>query len=378
MNSGTTPARALRDLLISLFAENELRRFVNDYYADVTHHIPTSGALADIVTCIVGVLTRNGHLNSVLFRNIRSERPHCAEAIARCAVACSSLGSAHLLVTPTSHAPDPARPHTLINPFQPGGALPTDHSTYVRRGCDAALLHALLGGSRRISIEGECEIGKTSLIVRVLADLGDRRDSTSYIDLQGLRIDTLRSFYDDFFAALSDQLDLRIESWNALEQTLRGQNNGSILAIDEWGYICSAETVAITRSLLPALHRLTGPPNPYIQLILCSPVSPVTLLQKRELDLQNEKYFRGWTSIQVGPLEPDQLEHLFSLLPPRSRRLCGAHKDLLARRTRCRPRVLQQICADLHHAETTSAISDEALLRLIHEYYSPEDARARR
>ncbi|UCC31481.1 MAG: AAA-like domain-containing protein [Phycisphaerales bacterium] len=105
---------------------------------------------------------------------------------------------------------------------QPGGALPVESPYYVTRDADRRVL-ASVGRERGLgAIRAPRQSGKTSLILRICADLGRGGDFTiAFLDCQLLDLQELASVNDLWCALaqmISDQLDLAPldeTSWNS-------------------------------------------------------------------------------------------------------------------------------------------------------------------
>lgn len=89
--------------------------------------------------------------------------------------------------------------------FQAGGALPVDHPTYVVRQADHEALRAALDGEY-LHIIAPRQIGKTSLLKRLSARLGETGWRCAYMDLATLMDFTKLAWYAELGKALARDL----------------------------------------------------------------------------------------------------------------------------------------------------------------------------
>lgn len=241
------------------------------------------------------------------------------------------------------------------NPFHPGGSLEPGHPTYVLRPCDAELT-AALGSASLLAVEGEYQIGKSSLLLAAHAALG-RTQLASYIDLSGLRVDDTAVFHKSLFRLLSRKLDKKIEDWPDIEDEALRQPVA--LLFDEFGHI----TAPVAESLVPSLYHLASDPRNKVQVVVCLPEASIKDFLK-SIGVENAKYRQGWRQIKVGRLDDAGLDHLLSLLPERSSRLARAEREGIGRLSGHHPRAIQGLCSRLFDADA-SKLPDGALLGLI-------------
>ena len=104
--------------------------------------------------------------------------------------------------------------------FQAGGALPADHPTYVERQADHDALHAALNGEY-LHVIAPRQVGKTALLKRLAACLGEMGWRCAYADLSSLMDLSKKTWYAElgivlahsltpsYIPALANQVDLR-------------------------------------------------------------------------------------------------------------------------------------------------------------------------
>jgi hypothetical protein len=93
----------------------------------------------------------------------------------------------------------------------PGGTLDVEDPWYVERASDKKAIEAIRQTGKTISIKGPRQIGKSSLLVRIVAEAIGREKRAALVDLQLFGADALGSaecFFRYFAAAIADQLEL--------------------------------------------------------------------------------------------------------------------------------------------------------------------------
>jgi hypothetical protein len=123
--------------------------------------------------------------------------------------------------------------------FQAGGALPADHTTYVERRADHDALRAVLDGEY-LHVIAPRQVGKTSLLKRLAARLGEMGWRCAYVDLSTLMDFPKPSWYTELgkvlahsltpgqTPTLSNQVDLRCY---LLDQALPWLNSQPCIAL---------------------------------------------------------------------------------------------------------------------------------------------------
>ena len=244
---------------------------------------------------------------------------------------------------------DDGKATTPRNPFYPGGTLPAGHPTYVVRTCDAALAAALQSKSL-ITVEGGFSTGKSSLVLKVRAELA-AINRVCYIDLQDSRKDDEHVFMRFFFDELTEQLHRNVENWRHLDE---GARHPLLLIIDELGCLTSR----IAPSFIPQLVQFATNRIDRVRVIVCLPVhKPNESIQKffNSLGITHDKYSSVWHPVRVPLLDNSGISQLVGLLPPRARGFAHAHIDVIASLSGGSPKAVQCLCSELCRAEATNA-----------------------
>ena len=95
--------------------------------------------------------------------------------------------------------------------FQAGGALPADHTTYVERRADHDALRAALDGEY-LHVIAPRQVGKTSLLKRLAARLGEMGWRCAYVDLSTLMDFPKPSWYTELGKALANRIIPELQS----------------------------------------------------------------------------------------------------------------------------------------------------------------------
>jgi hypothetical protein len=110
---------------------------------------------------------------------------------------------------PASPAPQPSTPAEL--PPAPGGAIDVNDPHYVARSFDQRALSEASATGRTVVLKGPRQVGKTSLLFRMIARARDSGKSVAYVDLQLFETDALRKpelFYKRFTSEIANGLDI--------------------------------------------------------------------------------------------------------------------------------------------------------------------------
>lgn len=239
------------------------------------------------------------------------------------------------------------------NPFQKRGTLKLEKPSYVERRCDHALWSAL-EGRPLVVINGDYEMGKSSLLVRTHKQLSRSR-STCYIDLQSLRTDDINAFYKRFFDLVRRQFG-KVEDWMDLADVSARQPIA--LLLDELGHL----TPDVARLFVPSLHQLAVDYVQSVRVVVCLPCSIQEFLAARGLD--NPKHKDGWFAVPVEPLSDAGVDTLLSLLPRSALKVARAHRSEIIRMSNRHPRAVQCICYELFEAARAGLPSEALLARI--------------
>ena len=263
----------------------------------------------------------------------------------------------HLLMrglTALSDAPLP----TQRNPYRPAGTLPPDHPTYVRRACDD-VLEATLRDHSTIAIEGDFEIGKSSLMMRVKTALAETH-SACYIDLSDFRDDQVVHFLDRVFDGLSRGLGRKIRDWPELDVATE---RPLALILDELAVLTNPGAVS---SLFTRLTSLVER-RPEIRILVCLAVgegNPSIREFLAHAGLSNPKHRDRWHRIEVPRFTGAEIDRLLALLPARAQDLARAHADAILTLSSGRPIAVQRLCSVLFEAAVAGR-SEAELQRLL-------------
>jgi hypothetical protein len=244
------------------------------------------------------------------------------------------------------------------NPFRKAAALPLNAPSYIERPCDSQLSTAL-ASSPLIAIHGGFELGKSSLLVRAGGLLAPARTTCS-IDLQEARTEEPTIFHDRFFERVSRKLG-PVRDWKDLEEAARKQP--AAILIDELGHLTSH----VAGQFIPSLYHLASTVD--VRIVVCLPVSIQEFLGTR--GIQNPKYARGWSGIEVTPLDEKGVDSLLNLLPANASAVAAAHRKEISAHARGMPQLLQILCYDLFDADRSGA-SQEVLTTIVRQWVAQQ------
>jgi nucleoside phosphorylase len=259
-------------------------------------------------------------------------------------------------VEPVAPVAPPRRSDAAKNPFQTAGSLEAGHPTYVLRPCDAELDAALGGSAGLIAIEGDYQIGKSSLLLRVHEKLA-RTQLACHVDLSGLNPSETAVFNRSLFRRLSKTIGKKVEDWPDIED--EALERPIALLFDEFGHI---ETT-VAESFVPSLYHRASDPRNKIQIVVCLPRESIKDFLK-SVGIDNPKYHQGWRRIQVGHLDDAGVDHLLSMLPERISEIARPRQREIGKLSGYRPRAVQCLCSRLFDA-AARGLPDAALLELI-------------
>lgn len=243
------------------------------------------------------------------------------------------------------------------SPFNVVGALAADDPTYLLRECDGQLESALESRSL-IAIDGEFQIGKSSLLNRI--EVRPHRGwKLCRFDLQGMRTDNLQAFVREFFEALSSEIGL-ISTWQDLSMYIKEQP--LMLLFDEFGALNDMGADAV--SLISKLTLLgeTHPSN--VRVVVCLPMQMSHFVKQHN---GNPKFSKPWHSVTVNPFKrEDEMVAIFDLLPPAAAGVARGHCPSIWRQSSGHPHRLQALCDSLFRAAARGG-SEEHLISLIND-----------
>lgn len=230
------------------------------------------------------------------------------------------------------------------NPFQCWGTLAPDNITYVQRQSDIELAKKIHPHAR-ISITGECQIGKSSLLKKAKENLPGL-DLICYISFEDMLTHDCRIFHDRFFRRLSRELSQTVVDWDSFDSAV--EKKRFAIFIDELGLLKDRETV---EQFIPRLLRFCDTHN--MSIVAAIPIPIIEYLDS--VSLYNVKHRSGWTQITIVPFEIGELLQLLRLLPKKSREIAMQQIDAITRLSRCRPQSIQKLCHALYESEESGA-----------------------
>lgn len=246
------------------------------------------------------------------------------------------------------------------NPFQPGGTLPEDAPSYIKRECDYELAKLIKSNKKKlIAIHGEFEIGKSSLMNRVMhVSFLSNNDWKRYkLDLQSLCPSEMENFKEYFFKHYSSKLNSTIDSWKDMDLFLK--NQPVVLCIDEFGGFIDHPKVA--KHFIQNLCLCTQNSN-NIRIVVCLKQPIEDFFDNSDLKqyFENPKYRRCWENIAVKPFTEDQAKQLLSLLKEEVQSIALENISIIKAFSSFKPHKLQCLCDRLFDA--FSETGDESIL----------------
>jgi hypothetical protein len=185
----------------------------------------------------------------------------------------------------------PPSPQAAVGPLEPAeGTMDAESRFYIERDGDGVALRALQRQGVTLTIKGPRQMGKSSLLMRVIQGALEAGREVVYLDLQQFDQEVLAEadrFYPQFCQAISEQLGLAdgtVAAWaegggnNQLatryvqNQVLKALNRPLLLAMDEVDRLFEAEYRSDFFAMLRGWHN--------------NRASPLTLLRPwKQLDL---------------------------------------------------------------------------------------------
>jgi hypothetical protein len=240
------------------------------------------------------------------------------------------------------------------SPFQTVGMLPDGHPTYVPRECDRQLAEFLDDPKIVcIAINGDFEIGKSSLMIRSARVLGP-----DWIEVGGglgdLRSDRPDLCVNNFFRLFALHFG-QLDSWGDLGRRIVEQP--VLLLLDDLGEMLPPGAQAI----LPRVVELALAAKGKLRVVATLPVRIDQYL--RNCGLGNPRYWRPWRTLSVLPFEVPQAKRLLSLLPAEPLAVTERLFAEVERYSGLKPRPLQCLADRLWHAHRDK--EDDARLTAI-------------
>lgn len=241
------------------------------------------------------------------------------------------------------------------SPFKVVGGLAAGDPTYLRRECDEQLERALESRSL-IAIDGEFQIGKSSLLNRI--EVRPHRGwKLCRFDLQGMRTDNLQAFVREFFEEMSREIG-PISTWQDLFKYVKEQP--LMLLFDEFGALNDMDAGAI--SLISKLTKLGETHPGSVRVVVCLPMLMSHFVKQHN---GNPKLWKPWHAVTVNPLErEDEMMAIFDLLPTATAAVARRHSPSIWQQSSGHPHRLQALCDSLFRAASRGE-SEEYLISLI-------------
>ncbi len=255
------------------------------------------------------------------------------------------------------------------NPFQLAGPLSADAPSYIRRACDGQLA-AMLETKKLIALIGEFQIGKSSLLNRVMQapvfENGNWKDC--FIDFQSMDTHDVNYFMEEFFDSVSKSSGQKTRTWKELADNLEPQP--VLFRIDEFGLL-SPDLALI---LIPKLYWLTLTSN-NIRTVVCLR-DPINKFFKRfkKQDIDNPKYSRDWHNIVLSGFNRKQVLQLLHLLQEPVAAVASKHIDAIMGNSLCdspplcKPQALQCLFRRLFKAGKQNQETIEDIIEDLDSY----------
>jgi len=224
----------------------------------------------------------------------------------------------------------PPSPQAAVGPLEPAeGTMDAESSFYIERDGDGVALRALQRQGVTLTIKGPRQMGKSSLLMRVIQGALEAGREVVYLDLQQFDQEVLAEadrFYPQFCQAISDQLGLAdgtAEAWadgggnNQLasryvqNQVLTALNRPLLLAMDEVDRLFEAEYRSDFFAMLRGWHNNRASPLPLLlpwkqlDLALVTATEPYHLIANL-----NQSPFNVGEVIQLHDFSAEQVADL--------------------------------------------------------------------
>lgn len=236
----------------------------------------------------------------------------------------------------------------LSNPFHQWGTLPANSKSYVRRKCDSQL-SAIIRSKCRVSLFGQTQIGKSSLLKQVESDCSNYL-AISYISFEDMITHDCSLFHERFFRRLGRRFRADIIDWESLSELASQQP--FVLFIDELGLLRDPMT---TEQFIPRLLHFCD--LHALALVVAMPVSIDHYFSEVRID--NPKYRSGWQSIELPCFDDLEVLQLLELLPGRARELAKKNIHRIIASSKRSPQSIQKLCHLLYDADESGlAISE--------------------
>jgi hypothetical protein len=244
----------------------------------------------------------------------------------------------------------PPSPQAAVGPLEPAeGTMDAESRFYIERDGDGVARRALQRQGVTITIKGPRQMGKSSLLMRVIQEAMEAGREPVYLDLQQFDQEVLAEadrFYPQFCQAIAEQLGLAdgtAAAWAAgggnnqlatrymQNQVLKALNRPLLLAMDEVDRLFEAEYRSDFFAMLRGWHNNRASPLPLLRpwkqldLALVTATEPYHLianLNQSPFNVGEVIQLHDFSAEQVadlnqrhgGPLAPGPLAQLMELL----------------------------------------------------------------
>ncbi|MBP5976775.1 AAA-like domain-containing protein [Brasilonema sp. CT11] len=220
------------------------------------------------------------------------------------------------------------RPTPLAQPVvleMPSGTMKPESSFYVERNADAIALQTIVQLGVTIPIKGPRQVGKSSLLMRIIQAARNAGKKVAYLDFQQLNTAVLNDeelFFRHFCCWISDELELedKVEEYFARNLTtiqrcdrylqrhiLKGLGQPLVLAMDEVDRVFDTKFRNDFFGMLRSWHnnRAIYPSLDKLDLVLVTSTEPYQLI-----DDLNQSPFNVGQIIELEDFTPEQVAEL--------------------------------------------------------------------
>ena len=213
-----------------------------------------------------------------------ADGPFAADAATANPVDASPSASANSPPLPPLPSLAPPSPQAAVGPLEPAeGTMDAESRFYIEREGDGVALRALQRQGVTLTIKGPRQMGKSSLLMRVIQGALEAGREVVYLDLQQFDQEVLAEadrFYPQFCQAIAEQLGLAdgtAAAWadgggnNQLatryvqNQVLKALNRPLLLAMDEVDRLFEAECRSDFFAMLRGWHNNRASPLPLLR-----------------------------------------------------------------------------------------------------------------
>lgn len=255
-------------------------------------------------------------------------------------------------------------------PFNLVGTLPPNAPSYIPRNCDSEL-YKKIGSQRFISIIGDFQTGKSSLLTMVHSN-PPTNWQTCFIDFQLINTNSSKNLDKEIFEEITIQLNKKVNSWREVKNF--SINNKVVFLFDEIAKIKPQRFHQIMGGIFAAIQNSTN-----ISVVSAS-LKPLKELFWLNTDTKsnntNNKYCSNWYTIRIDPFTDEQIDKLMSLLPEIVKNTCNTYIETIKEHSKCHPQKLQtlfyKLVDEFNNLETTEETLKSKIELLINTQTSYE------